>query len=90
MPCRACGTSVPIPKFAMLCGKLRCELRNQGTLAVYDSSAPYEPEVRNRTRSNWCANFGFGALATSPPPRAHENRPKPCGSSAILRARERQ
>src|SRR5882724_1486798 len=31
----------------------------------YGSSAPFEPEVRKRTCSNMCANFGFGALARS-------------------------
>jgi hypothetical protein len=35
----------------------------KGTLALYDSSAPFEPEVRNRFCSTLCANFGFGALA---------------------------
>src|SRR5262245_31078073 len=27
---------------------------------------PFEPEVRNRTRGTWHANFGFGALVREP------------------------
>jgi hypothetical protein len=37
----------------------------KGTLALYDSSAPFEPEVRNRPCSTTCANFGFGALGST-------------------------
>jgi hypothetical protein len=29
---------------------------------LYDSSAPFEPEVRDRICRTVCANFGFGAL----------------------------
>src|SRR2546425_12599193 len=36
---------------------------SKGHYQVYDSSAPFEPEVRNRTPRHGCANFGFGALA---------------------------
>src|SRR5262249_3101056 len=34
----------------------------KGTLQLYASSAPFEPEVRSRPWSTTCANFGFGAL----------------------------
>jgi tripartite-type tricarboxylate transporter receptor subunit TctC len=37
----------------------------KGTLALDDSSAPFEPEVRNRCCSNMSANFGFGALVAA-------------------------
>src|SRR5262245_37914453 len=33
---RPLAASVPIPKFASLCGTLVCELRNRRTLATYD------------------------------------------------------
>jgi uncharacterized protein len=36
----------------------------KGTLELYDSSAPFEPEVRNRSCGTMCANFGFGALGS--------------------------
>ena len=36
---------------------------SKGYEQLYDSSAPFEPEVRNRSCSTMCANFGFGALA---------------------------
>src|SRR5438046_9682655 len=37
---------------------------SKGHWQLYDSSAPFEPEVRNRARGTTCANFGFGALAS--------------------------
>src|SRR5262245_45496588 len=36
---------------------------SKGHYQLYDSSAPFEPEVRNRSCGTTCANFGFGALA---------------------------
>jgi hypothetical protein len=35
---------------------------SKGDQQLYDSSAPFEPEVGNRLCSTMCANFGFGAL----------------------------
>src|SRR5437764_15445396 len=59
--------SVPIPKFANLCGTLQCELRNQRDTSNSMVLVPlFEPEVRNRFCSTTCANFGFGALAGAP------------------------
>src|SRR6266849_9565219 len=56
-------TGVPIPKFASARSTISCELRNQrDTSKLYDSSAPFEPEVRNCPCSTMRANFGFGAL----------------------------
>jgi membrane protein required for colicin V production len=43
---------------------------SKDTSQLYDSSAAFEPEVRNRTRGNGSANFGFAALA-----RAHGYSP---------------
>src|SRR6516225_4048157 len=37
----------------------------KGTLATLCFSAPFEPEVRSRTCSTTCANFGLGALVCS-------------------------
>src|SRR5439155_25144701 len=57
--------SVPIPKFARLCGNLGCELRNQRDTSNSMILVPlFEPEVRNRFCNTMCANFGFGALAS--------------------------
>src|SRR5213080_2020798 len=36
---------------------------SKGYEQLYDSSAPFEPEVRYRFCSTMRANFGFGALA---------------------------
>src|SRR5262245_50051845 len=58
------AASVPIPKFARTCGTLACELRNQRDTSNSMIQCPFEPEVRNRSCSTMCANFGFGALAS--------------------------
>src|SRR4051794_17278165 len=39
------AASVPIPKFASLCGARVCELRNQKDTSIYDSSAVLGSEV---------------------------------------------
>jgi hypothetical protein len=44
------GASVPIPKFAPLCGTLVCELRNRRTLATYRSSVALVQKSASRTR----------------------------------------
>jgi hypothetical protein len=62
--CGKAAASAPFPKFASHCRTLACELRkHKEHYQRYDSSAPFEPEVRDRVCRRCCADFGFGALA---------------------------
>jgi len=55
-----------VQKFPTTRGWVVRELLNQShDLQVYDSSVPYEPEVRKRDCRTVCANFGFGTLVSS-------------------------
>jgi hypothetical protein len=47
---------------------------SKDTSQLYNSSAAFEPEVRNRTRGNCSANFGFAALAPRPRKRIAARR----------------
>ena len=48
---------VPIPKFALLCGTLVCELRNRRTLATYRSSVALVQKSAFRSRRKNNADF---------------------------------
>ena len=63
MPKAVFPTSMAVQKFPTARGSLVRELLNQShDLQVYDSSVPYEPEVRKRECRKVCANFAFGTL----------------------------
>src|SRR5262245_62206190 len=48
-------SSVPIPKFASICGRLLCELRNQrDTSKYYASSALLNPKFAIGPAAKWC------------------------------------
>jgi hypothetical protein len=58
--------SVPIPKFANPCGRLRCELRNQRDTSNSMILVPLlNAKFAKRTHPPDRANFGFAALANS-------------------------
>jgi hypothetical protein len=52
----------PIPKFAQPCGTSYANFGIKGTQQIYDSSAPFEPEVSLSDSRHICANFGFETL----------------------------
>src|SRR6516162_11645143 len=77
MASRVLTARVPIPKFAKTCGTLSCELRNQrDTSNFYGSGAPFEPEVRNRTRGTRVRTSGSGHQPAAKPPLTPWLRPK--------------
>ena len=56
--------SMAVQNFPITHHQVARELLNQcHDLQVYDSSVPFEPEVRKRECRKVCANFGFGTLA---------------------------
>src|SRR5215467_9092757 len=55
--------SVPIPKFAIPCSTLSCELRNQRDTSKIMILVPLLNPKFAIGFAAMCANFGFGALA---------------------------
>src|SRR3954467_1444140 len=86
--------SVPIPKFASLRVTLVCELRNQGTPAIYDSSAVFGFEVPTQTRGHNDRNSKSTALDALEReryalPHAHAHGGKRALAAALLQAVDR-
>ena len=57
------NASVPVPKFAGICGTLSCELRNQRDTSKSKVLVPPGTRSSQSDSRHGGANFGFGGLA---------------------------